>query len=419
MANLPLGKQSYERQYGRMPQIELVNRIFEPNPTNRAEETALLTRPGTRLQKTIGSGRVRRLFWLEGAFNSDVFAVVGQSLWRYDVENDTVVQILGTIQGTGQPDMAVASGPGYQHLFISDGLLFQVYTGTAFGTGTLTLTPDTPPDIDTQTVQIGDVYYQWTTGSVDAGTPDGSSGAPWLVAQGADDEESLANMAAAINLSGTGGTTYSTALVSANTQVTATSDATSLTVTTRTVDPANNTIALGLTGDHLAWGNATIQGSGAETLTGVAMPDGVGARSCATLGGFVCVSQSAAQRIYFVAPGEITIQATDFFAAETVPDEVYALRTVGDRLIVLGSKSIEAWYLTGDTTPGADTFLPVDGLARKIGVVDGSIAELNDQIMFVATDDQAYVMSGNLEPLPQNFGMSERIRRARAALREV
>lgn len=419
MTQLPLGQQSYERQYGRMPEVRLVNRFFEENPTNREFGTALLTRPGTRLQKAIGTGRVRKIFWQDGAFNGDVFVVVGPDLWRYDPEADTVDQILGVIAGDGTPDMSVVVGPGYQHLFIADGLVLQLYTGTNFGTGTLTLTPATPPDIDTQTIQIDTVYYQWTSGSVDAGTPDGSATNPFLVAVGADDEESLANMALAINATGTPGTTYSTALTGQNTLVSAESTVDTLTVTTRTTAASNNNAVLAVTGAHLAWGNPTIEGSGTESLSGVPLPDGRSAVQVTSLNGFLLAVESNSQRVYFVRPGEVTIDPTDFFSAEDEPDELVTARQIGDTVALLGQNSIEYWYATGDTTPGADTFLPVSGRVFSVGVLPGSVVKIRDTLMFVGNDDKVYALAGAPQPVGNTNGISERIRRARTAQREA
>jgi hypothetical protein len=420
MTDLPLGKQSYERLYGRMPEIKLVNRFFETNPTNRVEGVALLTRPGTRFQKQVGSGRIRKIFWQDGAFGNDLFVVAGTSLYRYDPEADTVEQILGTIQGDGTPDMAVVVGPGFEHLFIADGLLLQVYTGTGFATGTLTLGLVTGgPNITTQTVRIGSVYYQWTSGSVDTGTPDGSSGAPFLVATGGDDTASLENLASAINADGTPGTTYSTALTGQNTIVSAVAEPLSVEVTSRTTASSNNSVATTVTGSALSWDNSTLSGAGVETLIGVAMPDGRGASQVTSLNGFALVTETNAQRVYFVRPGEITIEANDFFAAEDESDEIVTIRQVGDSVAILGQNSIEFWYATGDTTPGADTFLPVSGRVFSLGVLPGSVVRIRDVIMFVGNDDKVYALSGQPEPLQPNHGISERIRRARAAQREA
>ena len=63
-----------------------------------------------------------------------------------------------------------------------------------------------------ENITIASVRYQWTAGSVDAGTPSGTTANPWLVALGGTTEESLENLWNAINATGTPGTTYSTAL---------------------------------------------------------------------------------------------------------------------------------------------------------------------------------------------------------------
>lgn len=421
MTQLPLGQQSYERTFGRMPEIKLVNRFFEDNPTNRVDETALLTRPGTRFQKQIGGGRIRKIFWQDGAFGGDIFVVAGTSLYRYDPEADTVTQITGVIQGDGTPDMAVVVGPGYEHLFIADGLLFQVYTGTGFATGTLTLDlVSGGPNIASQTVQIGTVYYQWTTGNVDTGTPDGSSGSPFLVSTGADDEGSLANLVLAINATGTPGVTYSTALTGQNTIVSAEQPtATTVEVTSRTTASSNNSVAISVTGSELSWDDSTLDGAGAETLIGVAMPDGRAVSQVTSLNGFALVTEANGQRVYFVRPGELTVEANDFFSAEDEPDEIVTIRQVGDTVAILGQNSIEYWYATGDTSPGADTFLPVSGRVYSLGVLPGSVVRIRDTITFVGTDDKVYVLQGPPEPLESNYGISERIRRARTAQREA
>jgi hypothetical protein len=61
-------------------------------------------------------------------------------------------------------------------------------------------------------IRIGDTYYRFTTGNVNAGTPAGTSANPWLVNRGSNAEQALSNLRKAINASGTPGTDYSTAL---------------------------------------------------------------------------------------------------------------------------------------------------------------------------------------------------------------
>lgn len=60
--------------------------------------------------------------------------------------------------------------------------------------------------------QVGGVYYLFTTGSVDAGSPDGSASNPWRISRAATASENADRFFKAVNNSGTPGTTYSTAL---------------------------------------------------------------------------------------------------------------------------------------------------------------------------------------------------------------
>lgn len=61
-------------------------------------------------------------------------------------------------------------------------------------------------------VRINSTYYSWTSGSVDSGSPAGTSANPWLVALGSDTAEAMSNLYDAIGATGTAGVTYSTSL---------------------------------------------------------------------------------------------------------------------------------------------------------------------------------------------------------------
>lgn len=74
-----------------------------------------------------------------------------------------------------------------------------------------TVTGQLTPD-GANNIRINNTYYRPTAGSVDAGTPAGTSANPWLVAMGVDAAASLSNLFNAINATGVAGTTYSTAL---------------------------------------------------------------------------------------------------------------------------------------------------------------------------------------------------------------
>lgn len=105
--------------------------------------------------------------------------------------------------------------------------------------------------IGTDTVTMDGIVYRWTSGSVDAGTPAGTSGNPWLVAHGGTDTQALANLMAAVNASGTPGTTYSTALTQ-NTNIKAVgSTATTLDVESR--DGVTDTYNCSDNNSNMSW----------------------------------------------------------------------------------------------------------------------------------------------------------------------
>lgn len=117
----------------------------------------------------------------------------------------------------------------------------------AFATGTFT-------DVgvaDTETVTVGGKTYTFVAGALDA---DGK------VALGANNTEALANLKAAINLSGVAGTNYAAAMT-ANLQVRAvSSDATTIVVQALIEGTIGNQIASTETAASGSWGAATLTG---------------------------------------------------------------------------------------------------------------------------------------------------------------
>lgn len=126
----------------------------------------------------------------------------------------------------------------------------------ALAAGTLTLTPGAIVD---DVVVIDGVYYQFDA-TVTAGSGTGFD--PYVVDIGANDTEAFANLVKAINATGTPGTEYSSALVSAHPTVEAiSSNATTMVVNARSYGYAGNSIETSGTGnDGLAWGGTTLSG---------------------------------------------------------------------------------------------------------------------------------------------------------------
>lgn len=139
-------------------------------------------------------------------------------------------------------------------------------------------------------VRISNTYYSWTNGSVDAGTPAGTSANPWLVALGVTDAQSLANLYDAIGATGSPGVTYSTALTA---HTTATPFG--LTDTTLAVIPTDGitvNMTFSETGANTSWLSTTafsylvhsairmsanyipaVKATGSVTFSGLPLPD--------------------------------------------------------------------------------------------------------------------------------------------------
>lgn len=417
MTTLPLGVGAYSRQTAGTPEVRLENRFLEASPTNLREHVMLLTRSGTVDLDTFPSNDPAALkgprghYSKKGLFNGDLFVVSGENFYRYQ-DDGTKIQIVGIVNGTGHPTVAWMKGIGYEYMFIADGLLLQFYNGGTHATGTLTFTPGA---ITNQVVEIGGVYYSWNA-NVDFGTPNGSSGTPWLAKLGANDAESLDNLARLINFDGVRGVDFSTALGGPSPFYTADATSTTVVITSVSVLAAGNAITTTVfSGAGLAWGGATLTGGNIHALQGVPVPGGVGIKALAAVSSFVLASVALSQKVFFILPGETTIDALNFFSKESNPDNVVDMNTVGDQVLITGDGSAENWYATGN----ADApFAPQEGRVYQRGAVDGTACNVKDGVMMIGDDGIAYEVgyqSGGEADLGvhriSDHGIEERIRR--------
>ena len=409
MARVPLGRGAFNRTFGRYADIKLLNRFFETNPTNQTDGVALLSRPGTTFEFSFGDGPIRGTFTLPGLHEGDLFVVSSTSFYRYDIDGNNQL-VSGTVSLDGAPSMSGVKGAGYQRVFIADGQTLQYYGGQAYS-ATLTLTPGAIVD---DVVVVDGVYYQFTEGSVDSGSPAGTMANPYLVDASGTDAQALANLRAAINATGTPGTEYSTALTADdfNLRVAANANsATTVSVRGRVAGPLTPVASVSVTGnDGLAWDTSTLV-AGAHVLYGVATPDDVGIVSVTELGSFVLCVAANSQRVYFIRPGETTIDALDFFEAESETDDLIEAVAVGDQVWLIGQTSIEPWYLAPIVDPTDNPFARVEGRPFSIGAIPGTVVVLNSKVFFVGSDHIVYMIEGGPTPI-SNPGIVERVRKA-------
>lgn len=398
MTSVPLGRGAYERLYAGAPIVELLNRWLEANPANLREGTSVLARPGTtqlidplNQGSFAGLGAMRGNYTLSGLFSDSLFVVCGDTLYRI-AQDLTVTPIIGTIQGTGYPEVAWQAGAGYERLWISDGVLLQYYGGLSAATGTLTKTGTIVNGVDK--FRIGSVYYTW--GTVFSGSDNGTSSNPYVVnptsvSSGLDP---LNQMVLAITGTGVAGTDYSSTIAGPNTQVTAMNNsgvtpATSMKIEALTAGTGGNSIVFTVTGGTAlsASGSGTLANGGIHSLQGCTMPGGVTPGSVTQVSSYVLVSEADSQKFYWVNPGEVVIDPLNFASKESSPDPIIHMRTVGDQVMIMGTKSTENWYATGQL---AAPFAPIEGRVYARGVVNGTPVVINDGIVLVGDDGRVY-----------------------------
>jgi hypothetical protein len=403
---LPLGVGAYDRTFGKMPEVRLINRFFEENPTNQVDNVALLSRPGTTRLDAFGGGKIRKLFAQEGTFSGDLFVVSGGALFRYS-KDGVKTQVNGTVLGTATPSIAGTR----QFLFIADGTLLQFYDGVGSrAKATLTVTGAVAA---LETVTLQGTTYTFRSSLVGSVAND--------VFLGANTTEALQNLADAVNkVPETSGVAYNASTVknafiaAAYSPLSPTPPNVTLEFTALNGGVIGNSYATTDTMATGSFGGATMSGGAANALSGITTPDDVAIVSLAVLGGFVLCLVSNSQRIYFIRPGEFQIDPLDFFESESLPDDGISLRTVGDQVWCFNKQSTDAFYLSGD---GDAPFSQFQGRSFSIGALPGTDVLLDPEVVVVGNDGIVYAVGGGGQRRISTHGIEERIRKARKAER--
>lgn len=413
--NIPLGKTDFRRTVANEPDIPVLNRYFEHNPTNLEDQVALLARPGLKRWIEIGEGPIRLVASQPGSFSDSLFVVSYDTLYRIN-SDETSTEVGDGIFGYAQdstPSVAITAAIGAtpEFLFCADGQTLRCYTDNSRARNVLEASSVIS---DGDKISIDSTYYQWTSGSVDSGSPDGSSGSPWLVAVGGDTTESLENMASAINNDGLSGEQYSSAIIK-NTKVSApASDNSSLRIRALDFGVVGNAIGTTVVvGANIAWDDTTLTNGGNPLFFDVPMPDDVPPKSVAFIAGYVIVVVDGGYgvngRFYWINPGETEIDPLNYATAERAPDPVISVRAVGDQFWLLGTNSTEVWYPTGD---GNTPFARVQGRLFDRGVWEGSDAQIKDDVILVDPQGIVYRIGSNGIQRISNNSVEETLRRA-------
>lgn len=409
MPDIPLAHSDYFRGVAREARILTRNRYFEANPVLTVSQAALIARPGVRRWLYVGDGPIRGIYSQPGSFNDALFVVSGNEWWRVD-KDGTKTLLQGGIAGNKRA-MSMAGtgtiGTTPEYMFLADGSILYLYIENGYALGTISGTP-----ANNDTVRVDAIYYKFTSGGVNAGTPAGTFANPWLVALGASAANAWQNLADAFGATGTAGTQYSTALtVNSVIQVRAVS-AVSVGVRATLIGALGNAIVTTETGASTAWTAATLTGGGAPTVTQVETPDDVGIISLGYIASYVvCVpaqGQGINGRFFWINPGETTIDPLDFATAERAPDPVFAVVVFGDQFWLPGSKTTEVWYFTGNID---SPVLRLQGVTFDRGTWEGTAVQVKESMVIVDSDGGVFQISGGLKRISRP-DVEERIRQA-------
>lgn len=412
MVNIPVGRSTFKRDVARIASVSLLNRFFEQNPVLNASEDlpSLIARPAMRKLLDAGSGPVVFTFDEPGTFDEALFIVSGESL--YKLATDTTLTYIGELGAGGAVSMAAVGSIGEtpERLFICRGGVLWVYAENGEARGTLEATGNI---LNADTITVAGVYYAWTNGSVDAGTPAGTVGSPWLVALGVSNAEAIAAMFKAINASGVPGTDYSTALVQNPDVQGTTYTSTELFVSARIAGPDGDAITVAETGANITWSTgATLIEGGDPQLRQVAMPDDVGAISLDVLNSYVTVvpvqGRGVNGQFWWIEPGETTVDPLNFATAERSPDAINQVVVFSDRAWMVGQKTTEPWVTTGNLDAPFQRF---SGILYDRGGWEGTALRVGDSLFIVDENGGVWQISGGLKRVSRP-DIEERIRRA-------
>lgn len=391
----------------------LKNRYFESNPVLSDDGASMLARPGLNYLTTVGQGPIRGMFQEPGFFNGDLFVASYDSLYRVDDELNSTFIINGlTNPERGVVNMTATSPIGDTvpaYLFFADGGVLYYYTDNGSAVGTISGGP-----ANGDVVRIDTVYYSFTNGSVDAGTPDGSSGNPWLIAVGISAIEAWQNFGAAINADGTAGTQYSTGLTSHPTVRVQSVEPSAVIVMAREAGLPGNSIVTTETGAAISWSQGgTLAGGGGIQVGQVPTPDDIGIFDVETINSFViCIPTQENDTngvFYWIEPGETFIDPLNYATAERSPDGILGVEVLGDQFWLPGSGSTEVWYVSND---------PINRMQRLQGVVfdrgtwEGTAVAVHETLIVCDANGAVFAIRGGSPQRISTPDIEEQIRKA-------
>lgn len=411
MTTLNFQTSDWSRKVANSADLILKNRYFESDPSLTENGATMLPRPGMRNLTTIGQGPIRGLGSEAGSFGGDLFIASFDQFYRMDNNlNQTLIYTGLDNPLTGVVNIAItgAIGTTPEYCFVADGRDLFVYIADGYAFNILTGSP-AAADV----VRLDTIYYKWTAGGVDVGTPDGTVANPWLVALGVTPLDAYTNLANAINTSGVAGTDYSSATQINPTIKSTASSATEMVVRATVVGALGNGLPSTVTGAGITWTNGTtLTGGGTPTFQQVEMPDDVGAIDVAVINSYVIVipvQDTIPGQFYWIKPGETTIDPLDFATAERSPDQVFGVQVFGDQFWLPGESTTEVWYVTGNPDAPMER---LQGIVYDRGSWENTAKAVHETMIIVDADGGVFAVQGGAPQRLSNPGIEEQIRNA-------
>jgi len=123
-----------------------------------------------------------------------------------------------------------------------------------------------------------------------------------------------------------------------------------------------------------------------STTTEISVPDVQEVYDVAEINGYILIQVANTGRRYFVRPGEITIDALDFFTSESSPDQAVATVTTSSEAWLFDQKSCEVWVPTGQSD---SPFQRYEGRVFSVGATSrDSVIKGDNTIWFVGEDNE-------------------------------
>jgi hypothetical protein len=142
-------------------------------------------------------------------------------------------------------------------------------------------------------------------------------------------------------------------------------------------------------------------------LSAIAMPDDREVQDIDTLNNFLLLA-CADGRWYWLEPGSGTVDALHFFTAESAPDGLVAVKSLGDEFFLFGRSTIEPWQPTGDSDA---PFLRAGGRTFARGCIARDAVKRFDNSIIWPGDDGIIYRLGNVPQRISDHSIEERIRK--------